>query len=277
MAMKILVPTDFSKPSLAALIYATEMVKKLRGEIVLLWFNSVQTGRKTLNRWKKLEQEMNKVASEDAQHLMEELKTEVKGSVTITYHTTSGASFAESVNDFAREHDVDMIVMGTKGASGLKKVVMGSNAASMIDLSTIPVLVVPATVKYQPLKKIVYASDLSNWELEIKTIVSIASIYHAALHVLHVTPTAVIKKQDKAFVPELIKTAGYEKIVYKDVSSDNIQKSIDTYIQEINADMLAMFTHKLDFYEKLFGRSVTRQLAFHSSVPLLTFNKTTIL
>jgi hypothetical protein len=41
--------------------------------------------------------------------------------------------------------------------------------------------------------------------------------------------------------------------------------------------MLAMFTHKLDFYEKLFGRSVTRQLAFHSSVPLLTFNKTTIL
>jgi hypothetical protein len=37
-----------------------------------------------------------------------------------------------------------------------------------------------------------------------------------------------------------------------------------------------LFTHKLDFYEKLFGKSVTRQLAFHSTVPILTFNKTNI-
>jgi nucleotide-binding universal stress UspA family protein len=275
--MKILVPTDFSKPSLTALIYAAEMIKKLQGEILLLWFNSVQTGRKTLNRWKKLEQEMNKVASEDAQHLLEEMRASVKGNISINYFATNGASFAESINEFAKEHEVDMIVMGTKGASGLKKVVMGSNAASMIDLSIIPVLVVPSGIAYEPLKKIVYASDLTNWELEIKTIASFASIYKATVHVLHVTPTAANKKQDKTFLPDMIKTAGYEKIVYKDISSDNIQKSIDSYIQEIEADMLAMFTHKLDFYEKLFGRSVTRQLAFHTSVPLLTFNKTTIL
>jgi nucleotide-binding universal stress UspA family protein len=249
----------------------------LQGSIIILWFNSIQSSKKTLSKWKKLEAEMIAIAQEDANHLVEEVRAEVKGNLTFTYHFTSGSSFAESVDAYAVKNDVDMIVMGTKGASGVKKIIIGSHAASMIDHSRIPVLVIPEKASFKPLKKIVYASDLYEWDQEIRTIAALAAIYKASVHVLHISPASAKSKIDKNLLPEMIKTAGYQKIVYQDIKSDNIAKAIDDYIIANDADMLAMFTHKLDNYEKLFGRSVTRQLAFHTNVPLLTFNKTLLI
>jgi nucleotide-binding universal stress UspA family protein len=275
--MKLLVPTDFSRPSKTALLYAAEMAKKLQGEIIVLWFNSIQSSKKTLRKWKKLEADMIAIAQEDAKAMVEEVRTEVKGHIPFAYHFTSGSSFAESVDEYAVQNDVDMIVMGTKGASGVKKLLMGSHAVSVIDHSRIPVLVIPEKARFKALKKIVYASDLNEWEQEIRTIAALAAIYKATVHVLHISPTTSKAKVDKNLLPEMIKTAGYQKVVYQDVKGDDIPKTIDNYILANDADMLAMFTHKLDTYEKLFGRSVTRQLAFHTHVPLLTFNKTLLI
>jgi len=275
--MKLLVPTDFSKPSKTALLYAVHMAKKLQGEITVLWFNSIQSTKQTLSKWKKLEAEMVAIAQEDAQQFVTEVLTEAKSKMTVDYHFTSGPSFADSVDDYAVKNDFDMIVMGTKGATGLKKVLIGSHAASMIDHSRVPVLVIPEKAVFKPWKKMVYASSLYELDQEIKTIAMLASIYEATLHVLHISPASSKEKIDKNFLPELIKTAGYPKIVYQDIKDDNISKAIDTYILDTKADMLAMFTHKLDMYEKLFGKSVTRQLALHAHVPLLTFNKTLLI
>lgn len=272
--MKLLVPTDFSKPSKTALLYALHMAQTLRGTVTVLWFNSIQSSKQTLSKWKKLEAEMIAIAEEDAKHLVDEVKAEMGSNISVQYHFTSGPSFAEGVDEYAVQHEFDMIVMGTRGASGLKKVLIGSHATSMIDHSRVPVLVVPEKAVFNGLKKIVYASSLYELDLEIKTIAMLASIFKATLHVLHVSPEASKAKIDKNFLPELINTAGYSKIVYQDIKDDNISKAIDTYIIENKVDMLAMFTHKLDTYEKLFGKSITRELAFHAHVPLLTFNKT---
>lgn len=272
--MKLLVPTDFSKPSKTALLYALHMAQTLKGNVTVLWFNSIQSSQQTLSKWKKLEAEMISIAEEDAKQLVREVQAEMGVNISVQYHFTSGPSFAESVDEYAVQHEFDMVVMGTRGASGLKKVLIGSHAASMIDHSRVPVLVVPEKAVFNGLKKIVYATSMYELDQEIKTIAMLASIFEATLHVLHVSPEASKTKIDKNFLPELVKTAGYSKVVYQELKDDNISKAIDTYIQENKADMLAMFTHKLDTYEKLFGKSITRELAFHAHVPLLTFNKT---
>lgn len=272
--MKLLVPTDFSKPSKTAVLYALHMAQTLKGDVTVLWFNSIQSSKQTLSKWKKLEAEMIAIAEEDAKQMVAEVQAEMGSKIPVQYHFTSGPSFAESVDEYAVQHEFDMVVMGTRGASGLKKVLIGSHATSMIDHSRVPVLVVPEKAVFNGLKKIVYATSLYELDLEIKTIAMLASIFKATLHVLHVSPETSKAKVDKNFLPELVKTAGYSNIVYQDIKEDNISKAIDTYIQENNVDMLAMFTHKLDTYEKLFGKSITRELAFHAHVPLLTFNKT---
>jgi nucleotide-binding universal stress UspA family protein len=271
--MKILVPTDFSKLSKVAVVYAANVAKKLKAEIVLLAVINIQSTSKTLMKWKKLEEEMIRISQEDADQLIAEIKTEVDKKLPISYHFITGVSFGETVEKFVSKNDVDLIVMGTKGASGVKKVLLGSNAAAVIDNSSVPVIVIPGNCNYTPLKKIVYATDLENLSNEIKIAARIASLYNAKLDVLHVNTSLTRDNQSKTFVKELVEKAGYSKLSFKEVSDTNVAKAINDYLQDSEADMLAMFTHKLDFYEKLFGRGITRQLAFHSSVPLMTFNK----
>jgi nucleotide-binding universal stress UspA family protein len=168
--------------------------------------------------------------------------------------------------------------MGTKGASGLKKVVMGSNAAAVIDNSSVPVIAVPGQTEFKAIKKIVYASDMVNLSEEIKTIAMFASLFNASIHVLHDIDKDSAKKIDvKKTVSSLVRQTKYDNISFHVSKSDHVAEEVDAFVANQKADLLTMFTHKLDFYEKLFGRSVTRHLAFHVNVPLLTFNKTTLL
>ncbi len=275
--MKLLVPTDFSKLSKAAVLYAVIIAAKLKAEIILLAVINVSTSAASSIKWKKLEDEMIKIANNDADQLMQEIRVQTKGKLGITYQYIMGYPVEDMVETCAVENGVDLIVMGTKGATGLKKVVMGTNATAVINNSSRPVIAVPGEVGFKQIKKITYATDMSNIHEEIKTLAMFARHFNAAIQVLHVIPSdTAIKMNIKKTTADLIKQAKYPKLSFHVSRNDRIAEEVDTFVASREADMLAMFTHRLDFYEKLFGRGVTRQLAFHTRVPLLTFNKTTL-
>ncbi|HZX73079.1 MAG TPA: universal stress protein, partial [Cyclobacteriaceae bacterium] len=225
--------------------------------------------------WKKLAEEMIKSAQQDADKLLTEMKKE-QGKVEITYQSILGFPMEEAIDEFAIENKVELIIMGTKGATGLKKVTIGSNATAVIDNSSVPVIVVPGENKFKTIKNIVYATDYKNLATELKTMVRFATFFNAPLHVLHVVGSSTKKEMEELEQKMARNTSSYSKISFHVVKSANISGALDKFTKDNKADLLALFTHKLDFYEKLFGKSVTRQLAFHSTVPILTFNKTNI-
>jgi len=278
---KILVLTDFSKLSQVAISYAIGIAKKMEANIILLSVINASSSSNTLMNWKKLEEEMVKGAQRDADELLAALKKE-QGKVKITYRSVLGFPLADMIDQFAVKNKVDLIVMGTKGATGLKKVTIGSNASAVIDKSSVPVVVVPGENAFKAIKKVVYATDYKNLVTEIKTVAKFAQYFNAPVHVLHVVKDSTKGEMEKTgrnmeqMVRELIAAAKYSKIHFHVVKSDNTAKAVDKFVVDNKADMLTMFTHRLDFYEKLFGKSITRQLAFHSTVPLLTFNKTNL-
>ena len=275
--MTILVPTDFSKLSKVAVLYAVQIAKKLKADIILLAVINAASSSRALPKWKRLEEEMVIMAKDDAEQLISEIKKGIKGKIEISYRYILGFPVEDMIETFVTDNGVDMIVMGTKGASGLKKVVMGSNAAAVIDNSSVPVIAIPENAEYKTISKIAYASDLFNLHEEIKMVALFARLFDATVQVLHILPADSAKKVDKTMETDLIKISKYQKIAYHVLRNDSIVDALNTYIIDEQVDMLAMFTHKLDFYEKLFGKSVTRQLTFHAQVPLITFNKTTLL
>lgn len=275
--MKILVPTDFSGPSRGAVLYAVRAAKKLKAEVILLAVIGVNSSAASSMKWNKLQEELVRTAEQDAAELIREIREQTTGKLQITYSYITGYPVQSMIESFAVKNGVDVIVMGTKGATGLKKVVLGSNAAAVINMSSKPVIVVPGETSFTPIKKIVYASDMINIDKEIKMLAVLADTFGAAIRVLHVIPSASEKKIDiKETTANLVRQANYPKISFHVSKNDDIPQEVDTFVANQKADMLAMFTHKLDFYEKLFGKGVTRQLSFHSRVPLLTFNKTTL-
>lgn len=275
--MTILVPTDFSIPSKVAVLYAARLAKKLKADIVLLAVINVNIATDAILDWKKREEHMVDTTRHEAEQLIREVKEEIQEEIKIEYRSIMGFPFKDMVENIIVDDGLDLIIMGTKGATGLKKVLIGSNAASVIDNSSVPVLTVPADTIFKPVKKIVYATNMLSITEEIKPLVMFASIFDAVIQVLHVLPGDSSKIIDgKSLVADLIKITNYPKISFHVSRNDNIAEEVDAFVIEKKADMLAMFTHKLDYYEKLFSKSVTRQLAFHAHLPLLTFNKTTL-
>jgi nucleotide-binding universal stress UspA family protein len=273
--MTFLVPTDFSDLSRVAVIYAAGLAKTLNAKIVLASVININPTSETLLHSKKLEEEMTASAQQDADELTTGLR---EMGVDVVFHSVVGFPFDEVIDQMVTEHKADMIVMGSKGATGLKKVLLGSNAVAVINNSSVPVVVVPGGVTYSPVQKIVYATDMSRYHDETKTVALFARLFNAGVQLLHVIPKNSVKQTDEEqLTAELIRLTDYPKISFHVSKNDHIAEEVDRFVAETNADMLAMFTHRLDFYEKLFGRSVTRQLAFHGKVPLLTFNKTTLL
>jgi nucleotide-binding universal stress UspA family protein len=74
-------------------------------------------------------------------------------------------------------------------------------------------------------------------------------------------------------IEKAVAKTGYKNIVTLVTVDPDIDGAIDQYAAVCKADLLAMFTHELSFYEKLFDKSITRKMAFHSKTPLLAFKQ----
>lgn len=274
--MKILLPTDFSKLSKVAVHYAAELALKINVEIVLLnvvFINTPPRAQAALKTHQIIDA-MVENARQDFEHLIIEIKEAVGDKINISYKIQAGYPVENIVETFVKHNNIDLIIMGTKGAGGLKKVLIGSNAAAVISYSSIPVITVPEHARFNNIRHIVYASDLQNVNKEIEQLIQFANFFNSSIHLLHIVPPDSKDEIDKVKIKnDLVSKYNYPKINVHISVNDDVIEAIDEYISGVKADLLAMFTHKLSFFEKLFGKSVTREMAFHSWIPLLSIKK----
>lgn len=274
--MKILVPTDFSILSNTASRYAVTMASALNAEVVLIHVVYMDSPPRAMAAFhmKDIEDEIANNAKKDCLKLADELKTEF-GAPEVSYKIIKGYPVEDVIENYAVHNHIDFIVMGTKGASGLKKVIIGSNATAVISKSTIPVITVPEHSRFNGVKNIVYASDIDKIETELNKLVKFAELFGAAIHIIHVlTPGSDIKPDVSKMEEDIKKQFQYTSISVHVIHNEDILYSIDEYVVDKKADMIAMFTHKPSFLEKLFGKSITRQMAFHALIPMLSLKKT---
>lgn len=273
--VNILVPTDLSEVSKTAVHYAVTIVNKLGGTLTLLHvINIIQPTRASMRlQLKSLEKDLMDTSREDMEGFVKSISKQLKTGEPIKVKVIKGTSFNDTVKREAKKLRTGLIVMGTKGASGLRKYVLGSNTASVIEISHVPVLAVPELGEFKSFKNVVYATDLRHVQKELKTLIPYLEKFNSTVHLLHVTSSLkqVLTLEKK--IDGIVKKAGITNVVCKVIVNKNIDEAIDYYVAKTNADLLTMFTHDVSFYEKLFNRSMTRKMAFQSKVPLLAFRQ----
>jgi nucleotide-binding universal stress UspA family protein len=274
--VNILVPTDFSDLSKVAIKFAIKVANKLNGNITLLHIvNMMQPTRDNMRlKIKSMEQELIDVAKEDFEELVKETSKQNKTNRPIKYKVARGTSFSRTLKRQAKKLHSGLIVMGTRGSSDFKKVIMGDSTAAIIDVSHIPVLAVPELAEFKSFKNIVYATDLKHLENELKALLPYANIFGSTVHIVHVTPA---EKNVRAAEEKIYKSAlgriDYKKFVVKVIVSKKVDNAIEDYVTQFKADMVTTFAHEHSFYEKLFNRNIAQKLAFQSNVPLLAFKQ----
>ena len=272
--MKILIPTDFSQLSKIAVQYAIGLSKVF--ELNLLLLHVVNTNTPAMARLgsKKLGEAIKTSSEQDMKELLKTIKNESNHNLSISTKIIFGTSIEEIVETFALKNNVDMICIGTKGATGLKKIIFGSNAAGIISNSTIPVLTIPEFARYKSINNIVYSSDLENLEEELKLLIPFAKLMNTWINILHINNEYENFDEDLQRQENRLKTLfSYEKIRTKELKTNSVIDGINQYVADIDANMVVMFTRRTSLFEKLFNKSVTQEEAFQTKIPLLTFQK----
>ena len=275
--LKILLLSDFSALSMVALKYAARISHTIEVEYLILNVVRLDGIPKTNMRLRAIEKSMFDAVEQEGELLVAELEKQSKAGSSISFKAIRSHTVADAVKRFVTKNPFDLVIMGTQGASSLKKLRLGGTAVSVIEICPAPVMAIPKWASFKNFGTVVYASDLKNVKKELDTIIPFARIFDSTVHMVHVVES--MNKQVEAKKNEIQKTiqqCGYPKIDFTVLLDDDIPEAIDGFIKSTKADLLTTFTHELTIYEKLFGLSVTRTLAYQGNIPLVAFKRKTV-
>jgi nucleotide-binding universal stress UspA family protein len=273
--VNILVPTDFSQLSKFALKYAIKIANKLDANITVVHIITISRAIRISMREKMraLDHNLKVSAEADLEKLIKTLSEQYNTTHPIRYQVVRGSYFPETLMKEAIRLRSGLVVMGTKGASGLTKAMLGSNTNSVIEVSHLPVLAVPENAEFKGFRNVVYASDLLNLEDELKILVLYIEKFGSTIHLIHIVAPGTPIEESEAKMESVLKKFSYRNIITLVLVDSDIHSAIDQYVEVSKADVLAMFTHELSFFEKVFDKSMTRRMAFESKIPLLAFKQ----
>lgn len=270
---RILVPTDFSKHAEHALRVAAQIAKKNDSEIYLLHMLELpHQGSDAISSGSEIPQIM--LFKNHAINKLEELMdSDFLEGISVSEIIQFEKAF-DGILAVSKKNDVDLIVMGSHGASGYEEMFIGSNAEKVVRISEVPVLVIKNETDDFKAKNIVFASDFSaEIKKPFKKLVELATIFDSHLNLVMInTPnsfksTAVAEQIMSDFLKEF-DFKNYSTHIYNDV---NVEKGILNFATSVDADLIGMCTHGRTGFSHFFNGSISEDLVNHTVRPVITF------
>lgn len=266
--MNILLPTDFSENAEIACQFAFDLAKRSQGRVEVLHAYDLPYSDRSMTT------SLLEVMKDNAENNMAEFKKELEAKYPDTPFNTrvNLGNPIRIIHEIANDSNIDMVVMGTKGASGLEEILIGSNAASVIQNTVKPVMVIPPKAQLQAVEKIIFASDLDPKVRSepLKQLADFAALNGAKIDVVHVQKEGGAPEGGRERLREILADHIQEFTI---LHRDKIEKSIAEEADKENAQVIAAIAKRYGFFEGLFHRSVTSRLAYQSHRPLLVLHE----
>lgn len=275
---KILVTTDLSENSLAGMRFAIQLSTQRAAELVFLlvdelWDETVYHDpihAQTLRREKKrIQEDLESLVNSTCKDMNIEPG---KYQCVVYYHY----GVVNSIIDYATNHNCSFICISTHGAGNLRKL-MGTHTGELIKTSEIPVLCIPRNYAVAPVSRILYASDMSNYQKEMQNVVAFAKSTGAAVDMVNFFRKTVPSQDISGIEQELQQKLNYKITVHVEKMEEGttLTENLDKAVEKYTPSMLVMFTNQeRDFFEMLFLPSQSERYSFRTRVPMLVFNKT---
>ncbi len=269
----ILVPTDFSEQAENALHVAAQLAQRYDAEIFLLHLLELPLHQvDALSSHSELPEAMffMKLAQKRFTDMMSRDYLQ-----NVKVHET--VEFNQSFNQLPQtceEKNIDLIVMGSHGVSGLKEIFIGSNTEKVVRNSNIPVLVIKKPHEEFTVNDFVFASDFTNDNKQTYLqAVSIAEKFDAKLHLVMVNTannfTTTMEAKER--ISEFTKDASYDNYSVSIFNDETVEQGIVNFSQDINADLIGISTHGRQGIAHFFNGSISEELVNHSKRPVMTF------
>lgn len=271
----ILLPTDLSDNSRNAINYAMEFFKN---ELCTFYILNVQKASNYTTddlmvapANTTIHQSVISDIKKKLNILVEELKENYPDE-HYTFHTlTDYDIFTDAIKQVVRSKNIDLIVMGTNGATGAAEVVFGSNTLNVIRKVDCPVVAIPQGFVFTAPKTILFTIDYSDhFVVEgIEPLMDILAKHKPSLRILKIKEdetVTVADFDDKKHMKDFFKSINH---TFHSIINVPTALAINSFVQIMDVDMTAMFIKRETFMERFFRGSETSKISYGTRVPLL--------
>lgn len=275
---KILIPLDFSETSDNAFVYALEMASLLKAELVLLHtfeLPVVDSQAMALN----YETIYNTIELANFEHFKEKLPqlrsmaSERNLDHITMNHILMDGDLLNNIKKVVVDENIDMVIMGTNGAESWFDTLIGTNTGAVITNVKVPVLSVPADAKYEKMGTIVFTTRFRPKDIDaLQKVLFYAKKFRAQVKCLYVKTSSsdvtseTINRWKSHFEDE-------ENLQFFIIPDEEVQRTIEDFLDNQSADMLAMLTYKRNFFVELFTTTTTQKLSYYLKTPILALHE----
>jgi nucleotide-binding universal stress UspA family protein len=270
--INILLPTDFSDNAWNAVVYALKLYEEKKCAFYFLHSPKIIVSQTSV-RSAKLSETINKAALKE----LLELKALAEVSNANINHRfeviLSTENLKDAIETAVRKHNIGLVVMGTKGATGAKELFFGSNTVNIIKKMRIaPILVVPEDYDFVIPMQMAFATDFNRVynHIEINALKNLALLHDSKIRIVHIDKEKNLSHIQHDNMVVLKKALNeFEHSFHWMPYYANIAKEINDFIEELKIDMLAMVNYKHNLVEKIVNEPVISKIGHHLKTPFL--------
>jgi len=274
---QIIISIDFSENAWNALFTALKLYARTNCKFLLL--NAYEPraadliGNKNKERLAVLYESMDTHANAELDKILRYLSKNHSNDLHHFEKMAVSDDLLESLMELLLKREIDLIVMGTQGASGVQGVFIGSNTVWVLrKVRNCPVLAVPESYNFQALKKVVLPTDFTRHfdPGKLQPLLELLQDWKAELMVLYLASGNQLNEEQRAVKKLLIeKLQGLHHSFYQEDLTSDLSAAFAKYAREEGADMIALVHYKHSFMEQLTREPVISHVAFSSRIPFL--------
>ncbi len=274
---KILLPTDFSDNAWNAIFTAVKLYANVECRFYLLHGYEPKAmnmlGRKGQQRLGLIYDSLSEYSRQEMDKVMVYLK-ENHHNPKHSFETISKSdTLEETIHQVLAEKDIDLICMGTQGATGAKQVFMGSNTVKVLkNISDCPILAVPDDYDFKSLKSLAFPTDFSKKyeKHQLLLLTELASLWKTDIQVVHVAVEFALSDQQLINQKLLKKRLNDLAVTFYNIDFEaNVAHTLEKFMADTQVEMMALIRYRHSFWEKIIGEPVVKKMTFHTKVPLL--------
>ena len=271
----ILIPTDFSENSKNALKYAQLLFDAYACNFYILHVDTVLNAQG--ESIPHLRKHRPVITDKSPKELLEDLLHATIGENTNPQHSFYAlyeyGFFIDRVKAQLSERKIDLIVMGTKGVSGLREKVVGSSAGDVITKVQYNTIVVPESVRFERPEEITFPTDFNIFYSHsiLSSISEMLELNAATLRILNVmkngTQLNAEQEKNKTYLLDFMEETFPESHSFHTVSNKNVKSAIQLFVESRDIDMIIMVAKNLNFIQQMLFDSIVEKISFHTKIP----------
>jgi nucleotide-binding universal stress UspA family protein len=275
----ILIPTDFSENSWNALAYVVRLYNNITCNFYVLHVGNLKDSVVQNSPFSFHNSELEKSIKEKFSELFDRIGDMPTNAKHHFIAVQEYGNMLTIIRNFVEENKIELIAMGTKGASGLKQAILGSNTGDVITKVPCNLLVIPENVTYRLPGKIAFPTDFNIFYSHdiLAAITELVQITKAKFEVVNIShfdsKFNLIQEKNKVYLQDYLKELFPKSHIFQTLKNKNIKSAIEQFIKHEDIDMLVMVAKNLNFLQYLLFDTTIEKLSFHTTVPIVVLHE----